>query len=92
MKQQIKENTMQKLLEAEQIEKEGRRMKDAQIAMQREDLEKVKQKHEKRLKVQEELRKINDNLTRCKLIQQEEEKIADMRVSFSVFSDYVVVI
>ena len=83
MKQQIKENTIQKLLEAEQIEEEGRRIRNAVVAMQREDLEKMKQKHEDKLKVQEELRKINDNLTRCKLIQQEEEKIADMRVSLS---------
>lgn len=76
----MKERELQRLLEAERKEEESKMINRALIALQQEEEEKRKKKQEGNLKTREELHKANAELEKYRLLQKEEEKIADMRV------------
>lgn len=78
--QQIKENEMLRLIEAERKEEESRNINRALIAMQRDEEEKIRKKREDQLKTQMELKKANDDLEHYKIVQKQEQRIADLRV------------
>ncbi|XP_045467627.1 cilia- and flagella-associated protein 45-like [Harmonia axyridis] len=80
IKQQIKDNEVEKLLEAEKIEEESRLLNRALIAMRKEEEEKVKEHKEHQKRVREELHQANLDLERYKLVQKEEQRIADLRI------------
>lgn len=75
---------MEKLLEAEKIEEESRLLNRALIAMRKEEEEKVKEHKEHQKMVREELHQANLDLERYKLVQKEEQRIADLRVSWNI--------
>lgn len=78
--QQIKENEMLRLIEAERKEEESRNINRALIAMQRDEEAKLKKKREDQLKTQLELKKANDDLEHYKIVQKQEQRVADLRV------------
>ncbi|KAI4466652.1 nasopharyngeal epithelium specific protein 1 [Holotrichia oblita] len=78
--QQIKENNLQKLMEAERIEEESRMINKANLQMQKEDEERARKKKEEQRRMQEDMKLANENVKRYKRIRQEEERIADLRV------------
>ncbi|KAG5899148.1 hypothetical protein JTB14_027341 [Gonioctena quinquepunctata] len=78
--QQIKENEIGQLLEAERIEEESRMLNKALIALQKEEEEKMKEKKEIQLKMREEFKKANNDADHYKKMRQEEQRIADMRI------------
>ncbi|CAH1162923.1 unnamed protein product [Phaedon cochleariae] len=80
VKQQIKENEITQLLEAEKTEEESRMLNKALIALQKEEEEKLRQKKETQLKMREEFRKANEEAERYKSMRQEEQRVAEMRV------------
>lgn len=79
--EQIKERELQRLLEAEKKEEESKMINKALIATQNEEEAKRKKKEEDNLKLREELHKANLELARYKMLQKEEERIAEMRVT-----------
>ncbi|GJQ82707.1 hypothetical protein Trydic_g19718 [Trypoxylus dichotomus] len=78
--QQIKENNLQKLMEAERVEEESRMIKKAHLQIQKEDAEKAQRRAEEQKRMQEDMRLTNENVERYRRVRQEEEKIADLRV------------
>ncbi|XP_022900624.1 cilia- and flagella-associated protein 45-like isoform X2 [Onthophagus taurus] len=78
--QQLKENYLQKLVEAEKLEEESRLINKAVIAMQKEDAEKLRQKELAQKKAQAELVVANENLEVFKKVRIEEERIQEMRL------------
>ncbi|KAK9883994.1 hypothetical protein WA026_004929 [Henosepilachna vigintioctopunctata] len=80
IKQQIRDNEVEKLLEAEKVEEESKMLNRAFIAMRKEEAEKLKQYKENQKRVREELHQANLDLERYKLVQKEEERIADLRI------------
>lgn len=78
--QQIYENEVQRLVEAERKEEESRNINKALIAMQREDAEKLKQKRLEQKQTRDELNQANAENEHYKLVQNEEQRIADLRV------------
>lgn len=79
--EQIKERELQRLLEAERKEEESKMINRALIATQKEEEEKRRKKQEGNMKLREELHKANMELERYRLLQKEEERIAEMRVN-----------
>lgn len=79
--QQMKENEVEKLLEAERKEEESKTMNRMLIALQKEEAEKLKRKQEEKLRIRDELLKSNETSQLYKAMRQEEEKLADLRVS-----------
>lgn len=80
--EQIKERHLEQLFEAERKEEESKMINRALIAIQNEEEEKRRQKHENNLKMIEELRQANVDLEKYRQLQKEEDRIADMRVSY----------
>lgn len=57
----------------------------ALIAMQKEEEQKIQERHERQMQMRKELHQANAELERYKLMQKEEERIADMRVKYNFF-------
>nr|XP_023016550.1 cilia- and flagella-associated protein 45-like [Leptinotarsa decemlineata] len=80
VKQQIKENEIGQLLEAEKIEEESRMLNKALIALQKDEEEKMQKKKETQMKMREEFRRANDEAKHYKTLREEEQRISDMRI------------
>lgn len=85
--QQIKENELDRLLEAERIEEESRMLNKALIELQKEEEDKVKAKREVQDKMRDEFKKANMEAERYKSLKAEEQRIVDLRVR-SLFSNW----
>lgn len=77
---QIQENEIKRMLEAEKIEEESRQLQKANIALQREEAAKLAKKLEQKKQMREDLRKANEEMEQYKKVREEEERIADLRV------------
>ncbi|RZC35120.1 Trichoplein domain containing protein [Asbolus verrucosus] len=77
---QMRMNEIERMIEAEKIEEESRMINKAFLAIQKEEQEKLKEKKEMQQKIRDELKKANTELERYKLIQKEEQRIADLRI------------
>lgn len=89
MTEQIKERELQRLLEAERKEEESKMINRALIAVQKDEEEKRRKKDEENLKMREELHKSNMELERYRMLQKEEERIANMRVRCDFTQPYL---
>lgn len=87
--EQIKERELQRLLEAERKEEESKMINRALIAVQKDEEEKRRKKEEENLKLREELHKANMELERYRMLQKEEERIANMRVRSNIIQTYL---
>lgn len=81
--QQIKENELDRLLEAERIEEESRMLNKALIELQKEEEDRVKEKRETQDKMRDEFKKANMEAERYKNLKAEEQRIVDLRVRSS---------
>ncbi|KAJ8963484.1 hypothetical protein NQ318_018967, partial [Aromia moschata] len=80
VRQQIKENELTRLLEAERVEEESRMMNKALVALQKEEEQKQREKAEQQLKMREEFKKSNAEAEHYKNVKLEEQRISDMRI------------
>ncbi|KAG6451656.1 cilia- and flagella-associated protein 45 [Manduca sexta] len=81
LKEQIKAHETAKIMEAERIEEESIRVNQANIAMQIDEAQKLKEKHERQAKLKEMLDQGNAELLFYKQLQNEEERIMDVRIT-----------
>ncbi|XP_028039761.1 cilia- and flagella-associated protein 45 [Bombyx mandarina] len=81
LKEQIQAHEQAKIMEAERIEEESIRVNQANIAMQIDEAQKLKEKHERQLKLKEMLDQGNAELLYFKQLQNEEERIMNLRIS-----------
>jgi hypothetical protein len=77
---QMRMNEIERMIEAERIEEESRMINKAFLAIQQEEEQKLKEKKELQQKIRDELKKANTDLERYKLVQKEEQRIADLRI------------
>ncbi|XP_060536757.1 cilia- and flagella-associated protein 45-like isoform X2 [Cylas formicarius] len=77
---QMKENELERMLEAERIEEESRMLNKALIELQKDDEEKLRVKREEQLRTREELRRTNEEAEKYRNLKAEEQRIADLRV------------
>lgn len=77
---QVKENELQRIIEAERKAEEARLINKAMIAMEREEAEKLEKKRKEQQKMREDLRMANEEIENFKRIKKEEERIADLRI------------
>ncbi|KAL0861265.1 hypothetical protein ABMA27_008826 [Loxostege sticticalis] len=81
LKEQIKAHETAKIMEAERIEEESIRVNQANIAMQIDEAQKLKEKHGRAAKLKEILDQGNAELLYYKQLQNEEERIMDLRIA-----------
>ncbi|XP_060807280.1 cilia- and flagella-associated protein 45 [Amyelois transitella] len=81
LKEQIKSHETTKIMEAERIEEESIRVNQANIAMQIDEAQKLKEKHGRQAKLKEILDQGNAELLYYKQLQNEEERIMDLRIA-----------
>ncbi|KAM3956640.1 cilia- and flagella-associated protein 45 [Aphomia sociella] len=81
LKEQIKAHETAKIMEAERIEEESIRVNQANIAMQIDEAQKLKEKHGRQNKLKEILDQGNAELLYYKQLQNEEERIMDLRIA-----------
>ncbi|CAG4968851.1 unnamed protein product [Colias eurytheme] len=81
LKEQIKAHETAKIMEAERIEEESIRVNQANIAMQIDEAQKLKEKHGRQAKLKEILDQGNAELLYYKQVQNEEERIMDLRIA-----------
>ncbi|KAJ0171284.1 hypothetical protein K1T71_012834 [Dendrolimus kikuchii] len=81
LKEQIKAHETSKIMEAERIEEESIRVNQANIAMQIDEAQKLKEKHGRAAKLKEILDQGNAELLYYKQLQNEEERIMDLRIA-----------
>ncbi|XP_059055995.1 cilia- and flagella-associated protein 45 [Achroia grisella] len=80
LKEQIHAHETAKIMEAERIEEESIRVNQANIAMQIDEAQKLKEKHGRQTKLKEILDQGNAELLYYKQLQNEEERIMDLRI------------
>lgn len=78
--QQIEANAMDKLLENEKKDQEARLLLESQRAIQMNDLAEIEKKRNEQKLLQEDIDKINKENQRLKTRQQEQDRIAELRV------------
>ncbi|XP_026477137.1 cilia- and flagella-associated protein 45 [Ctenocephalides felis] len=78
---QLKELELERMLEAERLEEEGRANNRLMIAMQKEDIEKLEEKRRKQQQTRDDLKKANDELEHYRMIEVEEQRIADLKLA-----------
>ncbi|CAH2250476.1 jg9586 [Pararge aegeria aegeria] len=81
LKEQINTHETAKIMEAERIEEESIRVNQANIAMQIDEAHKLKKKHGRQAKLKEMLDQGNAELLYYKQMQNEEERIMNLRIS-----------
>ncbi|XP_023952374.2 cilia- and flagella-associated protein 45-like [Bicyclus anynana] len=81
LKEQIQAHETAKIMEAERIEEESIRVNQANIAMQVDEAQKLKEKQNRQAKLKEMLDQGNAELLYYKQLQNEEERIMDLRTS-----------
>lgn len=82
---QIQENEMKRLIEAEKIEEESKQIIKANIAMQRDEAALLVKKADEQKQMRADLRRANEEMDYYKRIRSEEERIADLRVCSRLF-------
>ncbi|KAJ2938908.1 hypothetical protein O0L34_g17719 [Tuta absoluta] len=80
LKEQIHAHDTAKIMEAERIEEESIRVNQANIAMQIEEAQKLKEKHARQVKLKEILDQGNAELLYYRQLQIEEDRIMNMRI------------
>ncbi|XP_049880285.1 cilia- and flagella-associated protein 45 [Pectinophora gossypiella] len=80
LKEQISAHMTAKIMEAERIEEESIRVNQANIAMQIDEAQKLKEKHARQLKLKEILDQGNAELLYYKQLQNEEDRIMNLRI------------
>lgn len=83
MGDQVKENELRRLIEAEHIEEESRLLAKALIEMHREEQRLEQEKKEQQERTKNELMEAAMEQLRFKEVMKEEERIADIRVGMS---------
>ncbi|KAF9807006.1 hypothetical protein SFRURICE_011150 [Spodoptera frugiperda] len=81
LKEQIQAHETAKIMEAERIEEESIRVNQANIAMQIDEAQKLKEKQQRQNKLKEMLDQGNAELLYYKQLQNEEERIMDLRIA-----------
>ncbi|CAG9571124.1 unnamed protein product [Danaus chrysippus] len=81
LKEQIQAHDTAKIMEAERIEEESIRVNQSNIAMQIDEARKLKEKHGRQAKLKEILDQGNAELLYYKQLQNEEERIMDLRIA-----------
>ncbi|CAB3232401.1 unnamed protein product [Arctia plantaginis] len=81
LKEQIQAHATAKIMEAERIEEESIRVNQANIAMQIDEAQKLREKHHRQAKLKEMLDQGNAELLYYKQLQNEEDRIMDLRIS-----------
>lgn len=82
LKEQIVENEEQRILEFERKQEESRLINLNNIAWQQDEIEKLRNKEAENAKVRQELEEGNEQLKHFKAIEQEENRIIDLRYIF----------
>lgn len=85
LKEQILENEEQRILEFERKQEESRLITLNNIVFQQEEIEKLRNKEAENIKVRQELAEGNKQLKYFKAMEQEENKIIDLRSIFINF-------
>ncbi|XP_077274732.1 cilia- and flagella-associated protein 45 [Temnothorax americanus] len=80
LKEQIVENEEQRILEFEKKQEESRLINLNNIAWQQDEIEKLRNKEAENAKVRQELAEGNEQLKHFKAMEQEENKIIDIRI------------
>ncbi|XP_056633324.1 cilia- and flagella-associated protein 45-like [Diorhabda sublineata] len=80
VQEQVQENEMNQLLEAEKIEEESRMINRALIAWQKEEELKAVEKKNVQSRLKKELDRANEEAEYYKALRGEEDRIADMRI------------
>lgn len=78
--QQIRDNEVQRNVEFEHKQEESSNISKALIAMQRDELKKIDEKRKQQQIVKEEFYKANEAIVQYKIVQKEEERIANLRI------------
>ncbi|XP_030753396.1 cilia- and flagella-associated protein 45-like [Sitophilus oryzae] len=78
--QQMKENELERLLEAEKIEEESRMLNKALIELQKEDEKREEERKQLQIKMRDEFKKANEETQQYRRLKAEEQRIADLRV------------
>lgn len=79
LKEQIVENEEQRILEFERKQEESRLINLSNIAWQQDEIEKLRNKETENAKVRQELAEGNEQLKHFKAMEQQENKIIDLR-------------
>lgn len=79
LKEQIVENEEQRILEFERKQEESRLINLNNIAWQQDEIEKLHNKEAESVKMRQELAEENEQLKHFKAMEQEENKIVDLR-------------
>ncbi|XP_012216040.1 cilia- and flagella-associated protein 45 [Linepithema humile] len=80
LKEQIVENEEQRILEFERKQEESRLINLKNIAWQQDEIEKLRNKEAENAKVRQELAEGNEQLKHFKAMEQEENRIIDLRI------------
>ncbi|XP_026316570.1 cilia- and flagella-associated protein 45-like [Hyposmocoma kahamanoa] len=88
LKEQIFAHETAKIMEAERIEEESIRVNQGNIAMQIDEAMKLKEKHARQAKLKEMLDQGNAELMYFKQLQQEEERIMNLRIDNFIKAKY----
>ncbi|KAK2577371.1 hypothetical protein KPH14_003487 [Odynerus spinipes] len=80
LKDQITENEEKRLLEFERKQEESRLINMNNIAWQQAEIEKLHQKGAESVKIRQDLAEVNEQLKHFKAMEQEENKIIDLRI------------
>ncbi|KAF7273556.1 cilia- and flagella-associated protein 45-like [Rhynchophorus ferrugineus] len=78
--QQIKENELERLLEAERVEEESRMLNKALIELQKEEERKLQERRNVQMRMRDEFRKANMEAEHYRRVKDEEQRVADLRV------------
>ena len=81
MKEQIKENENERILELERKEEESRLINEVQMQIQLEEVEAHKQKLIEQARMRDETNAINHQIEKFRELELEEARISDMRVT-----------
>lgn len=82
LKEQIVENEEQRILEFERKQEESRLINLSNIAWQQDEIEKLRDKEAENAKVRQELAEGNEQLKHFKAMEQEENRVIDLRCVF----------
>lgn len=89
LKNQIAENEEQRLVEFERKQEESRAINLSTIAWQESELAKMQERQAENLRVQKELAEVNAQLKHFKKMEEQENKIIDMRFCERFYSFFM---
>lgn len=88
LKEQIVENEEQRILEFERKQEESRLINLNNIAWQQDEIEKLRNKETENARVRQELAEGNEQLEHFKAMEQEENRIIDLRCILELFKSF----